>query len=63
MIGYDGARLIRAFALLVVLVALAYAGSVGNDFVFDDAIFMERDSRLESRDGVARLFVEPLWLT
>jgi len=54
-------RPLRALLLLAVLVAVAYGSSLRNGFVFDDAIFMERDVRLQSLENARRLFVEPLW--
>jgi tetratricopeptide (TPR) repeat protein len=53
-------RLSVAF-LLAALIAIAYGGSLWNELVFDDRIFMEHDTRLRSLDGALRLFVEPLW--
>jgi Flp pilus assembly protein TadD len=57
----DSPRILRASAVLALLVSLAYGRSLGNDFVFDDAIFLERDARLESLSEAPRLFAEPLW--
>ncbi|MEE8312410.1 MAG: hypothetical protein V3R77_09135 [Candidatus Binatia bacterium] len=46
---------------LTALIWICYGGALGNDFVFDDAIFMERDTRVHSLEGARRLFSEPLW--
>ncbi|TFH22279.1 MAG: hypothetical protein E4H03_08765 [Myxococcales bacterium] len=46
---------------LTALIWICYGGALGNDFVFDDAIFMERDIRVHSLNGAKRLFSEPLW--
>ncbi len=48
-------------SLFAGLIALAYGASLGNEFVFDDAIFMERDPRVRSLTEARRLLVEPLW--
>lgn len=53
-------RMGAAFALAA-LITVAYGGSLRNELVFDDRIFMERDPRLRSLQGALRLFVEPLW--
>ena len=47
--------------VLAALITIAYGGSVRNEFVFDDAIFMQHDPRVRSLDQGLRLFVEPLW--
>jgi tetratricopeptide (TPR) repeat protein len=51
----------RAFVVLILLVAIAYGASLRNEYVFDDAIFSERDARVQSLEHVDRLFLEPLW--
>jgi tetratricopeptide (TPR) repeat protein len=51
----------RTVALLAALVAVAYGGSLQNDLVFDDAIFMEHDPRLRSLARLPELFTQPLW--
>lgn len=56
-----GPSSLAAAAVLAVLIALAYGGSIGNEFVFDDAIFMERDERVQSFGDARRLLTEPLW--
>ena len=48
-------------AVLVVLIAAAYGSSVGNDLVYDELIFMERDARVHSFAHVDRIFLEALW--
>jgi len=47
--------------LLTGLVGVAYGGSLRNEFVFDDLIFVQHDPRVRSLDQAKRLFVEPLW--
>jgi len=51
----------RVAALISLLVVVAYGASLGNEFVFDDSIFIERDERVQSLSGARRLFTEPLW--
>jgi tetratricopeptide (TPR) repeat protein len=51
----------RPVALLAVLVAVAYGGSLRNHLVFDDAIFIQHDPRLRSLARVPELFTQPLW--
>lgn len=57
----SGRTRIAAFAALGALIAIAYGASLANEFVFDDAIFMERDPRVKSFAAAQRLLVEPLW--
>jgi len=53
---------LRTAALcLGALIALAYGSSLGNELVFDDAIFMERDPRVQSFEAARVLLNEPLW--
>ncbi len=54
-------RFLTSCAALCGIVWLCYGGSLENEFVFDDAIFAERDSRVQSISGAVRLFSEPLW--
>ncbi|MGH7897280.1 MAG: hypothetical protein ACREQQ_04960, partial [Candidatus Binatia bacterium] len=49
-----------AFALALLVLA-AYGPSLRNEFVFDDLIFVEKDTRVQSIVESPRLFVEPLW--
>ena len=46
---------------LTALVAVAYGGSLRNQLVFDDLIFMQRDARVQSLAHVDRIFSEALW--
>jgi tetratricopeptide (TPR) repeat protein len=50
------------FALALLVVA-AYGRSLNNGFVFDDAIFMERDVRIQAPAQWELLLTKPLWLT
>lgn len=50
-----------AFFSLALLVLLAYGGSLENGFVFDDAIFMDRDVRVQPPVQWRALLTEPLW--
>ncbi len=52
---------IAACVVLAVLIAVAYGGSLANELVFDDAIFMERDPRVASLETASSLLFEPLW--
>jgi len=45
------------------LVVAAYGRSLSNGFVFDDAIFMERDVRIQAPAQWRLLLTKPLWLT
>ncbi len=47
-------------ALLACLIGLAYGGSLRNDFVHDDTMFME-DPRVQSLGEMQRLLWEPRW--
>jgi tetratricopeptide (TPR) repeat protein len=50
-----------AFFALALLVLLAYGGSLENGFVFDDAIFMDRDVRVQPPVQWRELLTKPLW--
>ena len=50
-----------AFFALALLVLLAYGGSLDNGFVFDDAIFMDRDVRVQPPIQWRELLTQPLW--
>lgn len=52
---------IVAACVLGALIAAAYGASIDNALVFDDAIFMERDSRVRSFEAARDLLIEPLW--
>jgi tetratricopeptide (TPR) repeat protein len=52
-------RLFSGLALAA-LVALAYGASLGNELVFDELIFIEKDPRVH-RFEVKRIFLEALW--
>jgi hypothetical protein len=46
---------------LTALIAVAYSGSLRNQLVFDELIFMQRDARVQSLERVDRIFTEALW--
>jgi tetratricopeptide (TPR) repeat protein len=46
---------------LLALIAVAYGGSLRNELVFDELIFMQRDARVQSLTQVDRIFSEALW--
>lgn len=46
---------------LAALVAVAYGGSLRNELVFDDLIFMQRDPRVQSLARVGDIFSQALW--
>ena len=46
---------------LAALIAVAYGGSLRNQLVFDDLIFMQRDARVQSLAHVDRIFSQALW--
>jgi hypothetical protein len=46
---------------LALLVLIAYGASLGNGFVFDDAIFMDRDVRIHEPVQWRQLLTQPLW--
>jgi tetratricopeptide (TPR) repeat protein len=48
-------------ALLALLIAVAYGGSVRNEFVHDDTLFMKQDPRVRSVEQLPRLLVESRW--
>jgi tetratricopeptide (TPR) repeat protein len=48
---------------LALLVTAAYGRSLSNGFVFDDAIFVERDVRIQAPVQWRLLLTKPLWLT
>jgi len=48
---------------LALLVTAAYGRSLSNGFVFDDAIFMERDVRIQAPAQWRLLLTKPLWLS
>ncbi len=48
---------------LAALIAVAYGGSLRNELVFDELIFMQRDARVQSLDRIDRIFTEALWST
>ena len=50
-----------AFFALALLVLLAFGGSLENGFVFDDAIFMDRDVRVQPPVQWRELLTKPLW--
>lgn len=47
--------------ILIAAVVIAYGASLGNGFVFDDAMFVRDDPRVQRIGESPRLFVEPLW--
>jgi len=47
--------------VLALLIAAAYGGSLRNEYVFDDLMFIRDDPRVRSLAEAPRLFVEPLW--
>jgi len=51
------------FFALALLVTAAYGRSLNNGFVFDDAVFMERDVRIQAPVQWQLLLTKPLWLT
>jgi tetratricopeptide (TPR) repeat protein len=59
-----GALAHRSTVVLAVLalIAIAYGGSLRNELVFDERIFMERDPRVQTL-AVDRIFLEALWST
>jgi tetratricopeptide (TPR) repeat protein len=46
---------------LAALIAVAYGGSLRNQLVFDDLIFMQRDARVQSLAHIDRIFSQALW--
>jgi tetratricopeptide (TPR) repeat protein len=48
---------------LALLVTVAYGRSLSNGFVFDDAVFMERDVRIQAPVQWRLLLTKPLWIT
>lgn len=46
---------------LAVLISVAYGGSLRNALVFDELIFMQRDPRVQSLQGVEGIFTQALW--
>ena len=48
---------------LALLVTASYGRSLSNGFVFDDAIFMERDVRIQAPAQWRLLLTKPLWLS
>lgn len=55
-----GRQTLLAGLLLAGLIAAAYGASLGNELVFDELMFMERDQRVH-RFEVDRIFLEALW--
>ncbi len=50
------------FALPVFLLGvLAYSNTIGNGFVFDDRLIIERNPAIHSLSGIPGLFVTPYW--
>ena len=51
----------RSALILFLLIAIAYGGSLWNGFVYDDALFMTKDPRVQSFSLLPRLFVQARW--
>jgi protein O-mannosyl-transferase len=51
----------RPALILLLLIAIAYGGSLWNGFVYDDALFMTKDPRVKSFSMLGKLFVQARW--
>jgi tetratricopeptide (TPR) repeat protein len=51
----------RSALILLLLITVAYGGSLWNGFVHDDVLFMTRDPRVQSFSLLPRLFVQARW--